>query len=149
MLQRLKEKTLRWHFNVKHRPGKDHRVADATSRNPTGDVDDGSDDEYDDEVGFLSNLTREYQCNDDENEDIDTSYVNSVIRRCVDDMKIKALTWERIKAEMSQVVYMKELLDLVVKGLPQHRREMPPHLKEYWEYRDSIYAVGEVLMVKY
>ena len=147
-LMRLKEKTMRWCFDIKHRPGKDHHFADATSRNPMQDCDIEEEEIDEDSVGQISFLTA--SCiEDDDEDDEETTYVNSVVRRNVDKMKIRAVTWERIKSETRQDADMRELTDIVLKGFPEKRQDMPPRLRDYWEYRDSIYSVDDVLMVKY
>ncbi len=145
-LLRLKEKTMRWWFEIKHCPGKQHHFADAASRNPLED--DENDDEGEDEevLHYLSYLTVD---DSDIEEDEETTFVNSVVRRYVNDMKIKVVTWERIKAVTNEDGDMAELADIVSKGFPEKRQDLPPRLKEYWEYRDSIYIVDNVIMVKY
>ena len=62
--------------------------------------------------------------------------------------KIRDVTWERIRLEMIQDSNMKQLFGLVVKGVPSVRDDMPSDLAEYWEYKDSLYAVEGVLMCK-
>ena len=75
----------------------------------------------------------------------ETSMINGIKR---DVNKIRAVTWERIRLEMAQDSIMKQLYDLVVKGVPSVRGDMPADLAEYWEYKYYLYAVEGVLMCK-
>ena len=118
----LLQRTMLWRFKIRHSSGKEHFVADATSRNPIGKPE---------EIDI-----------DNESE---ISMING-IKRGVN--KIRAVTWERIRLEMAQDSIMKQLSDLVVKGVPSVRGDMPADLAEYWEYKDYLYAVEGVLMCK-
>ena len=60
--------------------------------------------------------------------------------------KIRAVTWERIEAEMSRDTEMKELLLMVMEELPTVKHQMPSHLRKYWKYRESIHAVDNILL---
>ena len=121
-LLRLKEKTMRWHFKIIHIPGKENFVADATSRNPI---------------------------NNDNHEEEEISYINVIVRRELEKLKIRAVTWERIKVETDRDEDMKKLTEIILNGFPDKRQDMPDHLKAYWEYRDSMYILDGVLMVKH
>ena len=79
-LLRLKEKTMRWQFRIAHVPGEENAVADATSRNPVSNI-------------------QEDDTDMDEEEDEEISYINVVIRREIEKLKVQAVTWERIKIE--------------------------------------------------
>ena len=77
-LFKLKEKSMHWMFKIVHRPGKLNFVADATSRNPTGDcIHDEEDDLLESEVAMISSLSHELK-------------------------KFRAVTWERIQEEMQK-----------------------------------------------
>ena len=121
-LFRLKLRTLPWRFRIQHCPGKEHYVADATSRNPSATDSDDEIDLEDDmlEVALLSTL-------------------RSGIA------KIRAVTWDLVREEMKADENMKLLLDLVTKGFPEKRQDMPPNLKEYWGY-NSIYVLDGVIL---
>ena len=119
-LFRLKERTMMWRFRVQHRPGKDHFVADATSRKPL--------------IGICDDVDVDYAS--------DIAMVN-VLRDSVN--KIRAITWDRVKLEMKQDSDMVDLLNLVRSGFPATRKEMPAHLAPYWGY-SSIYILDDVLV---
>ena len=71
----LKQRTMPWRFKRRHRPGKLHFVADATSRNLIGQPDELDSDSMESEIALINGIRRD---------------VN----------KIRAVTWERIKQEM-------------------------------------------------
>ena len=120
-LFKLKEKTLPWRFDIIHRPGKTHFAADATSRNPVGDAED--DDLMCSEIAMIGSMSESFN-------------------------KVQAVTWSRVKAEMQRDKDMRALLELVSKGLPENRQEMPPEIIEYFKYRESIYEVDGVLICR-
>ena len=128
-LLRLKEKTMRWIFRIVHVPGKEHFFADATSRNPV--------------------LTAQQDDVHDDNTDEEMTYINVIVRREIEKLNVQAVTWERIKAETERDSNMKELSEISRNGFPSKRQEMPEHLRAYWEYRDSMYCIDGVLMVKH
>ena len=140
-LFRLKEKTSRWQFRVKHNPGKRHYVADATSRNPVG-LPDSEDEELSTEIAVFLN---DYS---DETDDIYTTEIALVTGLKEELNKIKAVTWERIKSAMEVDADMKELRQLILVGLPHAKEEMPAHLIKYWKYVDSMYELDGVIMCK-
>ena len=113
-LLRLKEKTLRWRFTVKHRPGKEHHFADAASRNLMEEAELDNEHDIESENCFMTYLHAVIGDDEDADEDEMETYVNAVIRRRVDEMKIKAVTWERIKSEMKEDADMRELMDIVL-----------------------------------
>ena len=121
-LLHLKEKTLRWWFRIKHGPGKQHYVADATSRKPLkydGDVEEIEEEDVSHDLAYFSTD------DSDDSQDEDTTFVNTVVRRYVDKMKIQAVTWECIKLEMEGDTDMRGLSRIVIQGFPIKRQEMP------------------------
>ena len=127
-LLRLKEKTMRWKFRIVHVPGKEHFFADATSRNPVS-------------------ATQQVAQDDDADEEM--TYINAIVRREIGKLNVRAVTWERIKAETERDSNMKLLSEISRNGFPTKRQEMPEELRGYWEYRDSMYCIDGVLMVKH
>jgi len=121
----LKQRTLLWRFKIFHIPGKLIPAPDATSRNPSVRQDD-------DEDGILA-------ANDLLEEEIIAS-----IRS--DHDKIHAITWERVRSATNEDPYMHSLIDTITSGFPNDVSQLPPQLQPYWQYRDQLSVIDDVVM---
>lgn len=71
---------------------------------------------------------------DAENEgdnDKEISYINVIVRRELEKLKIRAVSWDCIKKEIKRDGNMNALCDLVIKGFPDKRQDMLGWLKSY------------------
>ena len=120
-LRNLKEKTLRFKFDVRFIPGVKNRVPDAASRYPTGTP-----------VGMILP------------DDVTIDDAGSVAAAAI--TTIRSVTWERVREATASDPAMLRLLELVEEGLPDHRHEMPEELREYHSLRDGMYTSDGVIL---
>ena len=93
-------------------------MADATSQKPLKYDGDVEEIEEEDVSHYLAYFSTD---DSDDSQDEDTTFVNTVVSRYVDKMKIRAVTWERIKLEMERDTDMRELSRIVIQGFPIKR----------------------------
>ena len=120
-LRNLKEKTLRFKFDVRFIPGVKNRVPDAASRYPTGTP-----------VGMILP------------DDVTIDDAGSVAAAAI--TTIRSVTWERVREATASDPAMLRLLELVEEGLPDDRHEMPEELREYHSLRDGMYTSDGVIL---
>ena len=176
-LQRLKEKTLRYRFDIQHISGKDNKVADATSRYPTsqpveeealGQLDYIAvelQDEDTADLGMLGALAcvRAAPSDKDEKEaeDIERKmsglgmaavhglYARDTPRPAsVLALTTRAVTWERLQEVSGQDEQIRDLVDLLAGQLPEGKEQWPGNLKEFYTARDHLTAQAPVVMYK-
>lgn len=121
-LRNLKEKTLRFKFDVRYIPGVQNRVPDATSRYPTGAP-----------VGMPL-------CDDitvDESGSIAVAAVTA----------IRSVTWDRVREATASDPAMHQLLEMVEDGsVPEHRQDMPEAVRDFHTVRDGLYTSDGVIL---
>lgn len=121
-LFRLKQRTLPWHFRVKHMPGVTNSVADAMSRYPSPHVNES-----------MSSA------------DMSESMIASSISREVED--ITAVSWDRIASETRKDSVLSALFSFL--SSPNgHGQEIKPELSEYSGYLDSLYVSDGIILYK-
>ena len=117
-LFRIKQRTLPWHFRVKHLPGKTNLAADAASRYPAPDTD-------------LSTLTAS---------DKTELLIAAAISRETEE--ITAISWSQLIAETQKDPILMVLLTAVAEGFSKEY----PTLAEYAKYKDYFYICDGVVM---
>ena len=60
--------------------------------------------------------------------------------------KIHAVTWDRVKDETIRDPYMARLADVITNGFPAASSHLPPQLQPYWQYRDKLSIVDQVIL---
>ena len=144
-LRNLKEKTLRYRFQMCHIPGAKHKATDAISRRPAGtinpeimplpdDMANTSDTVY--PPVPVSNSPTDTQSHDQDLAVFAATSLNS----------LKSVTWERVKLETNSDEDMAQLLFIIESGFPNHRDQLPPQLRSYFQFRGSLYSVDGVIM---
>ena len=134
-LQRLKEKTLRFNFSLVHVPGKLHKTADATSRQPVSEAD--NDVEVllagvaDSRLYGIYNLDRPIKTTSE-------SFVSALHAR--------ALTLDKVREASAADQSVSELITLIEAGLPEERADWPDNLKEFYTVRDKITVQDQVII---
>ena len=154
-LQNLKEKTLRYRFDIIHIPGTKNKAADAMSRYPSSASDDPmlhlEDDVAAINIGdsrqtpsmhdFLSSI----RCD----EQIDTSVDEQVLSTAIAALNsIEATTWNRVKLETNSDENMIQLISIIEDGFPPNRNDMPPELQEYHQFREHLSSIDSVVLYK-
>ena len=148
----FKEKTLRWRFRVVHVPGKEHKIADATSRYPVvKPVDD---------VNWKTWEPRR-KCRQWEEyfflEDIEESIVagcSAQIKAALTEVggvkshsALEVIQWSRVDEESLKDSEVCELGKLIMTGIPEEKSEWPEELKPFF-MKDAEYSViGNVVVV--
>ena len=146
-LFRLKQRTLMWQYRIVHVPGKSNAAADATSRYPGAveseepdQVEDTSNESLSLELAALRMLPH---CEADE-DDIEVSVIAAVKSQSE---FFRAVTWERVQQESRSDSVVSRLVDLIAGGFPTSRDRLPEEIQPYWQYRDQLYQVDEVVMM--
>lgn len=130
-LFRLKQRTLTWRFEIVHQPGKDNHVADATSRHPTGSVSDYAE---------LANIGLQTT-----HDDLETAMIAAIHQ---DANKAVAITWQQVKEETLKDETMTQLVALVENGFPTEKYKLTCPLKQFWEFRNSLFSADGIIFYK-
>jgi hypothetical protein len=125
-LFRLKQRTLPWHFEIKHLPGKSNHAADATSRNPSPSSEGDSD-----------------RPDSPTNHDLTECALMAAIRTDTND--ITTLSWSKIAKETALDPALSCLVNAITNG-NLHLARLEPCLETLWPVCDSIYLQEGVLM---
>ena len=155
-LQRLKEKTLRFRFSICHVPGKLNKVADAASRYPTTQPEEG------DTLGqldFMLMEPTEKEVNDSlamEQEVLGLSeaavyglYMSDTPRPAsILALQAQAVTWELVKQKSSEDTQLQSLLQLMQSGLPEDSSQWPPELRSFFPAKAHLSAQAPVILYK-
>jgi len=119
-LLRMKEKTLRYNFDIVHVAGKLNQAPDAFSRYPRipekGEL---IEDDPDDNASKAFAL-----------------YQSSSLP--------SSISWQKVNSEAaadSECVGLKEVIEA---GFPEHKSQLPEHLKYFWCMKDDIYMIDHV-----
>ena len=73
----------------------------------------------------------------------------SVMASILDDVdKFVAVTMERVESESQSDAEISLLSTVVNNGFPNSKKEMPPEIAEYWEFRSGLSTVGNVVMYR-
>ena len=141
-LRNLKEKTLRYKFDMIHIPGVRHKAADAFSRHPTGWTSPAMLVLPDDIAAasetypplpastaghcFLAGLRG------DENplESCSTTLDSQLASTATSTLQTMAVTWDRVRLATTGDQDMATLLHVIESGFPQSRHELPAALRE-------------------
>lgn len=59
-----------------------------------------------------------------------------------------AVTWDRVRVATASGCDMVHLMSIIESGFPNFRHELPPALREYYQFRDHLYTVDSVILYK-
>ena len=127
-LLKLKEKTLRWKFNIIHVPGKIHVGPDTLSRKDTA-------------VSLVS-ISGDQEAAWDEVE------LESHIEHQVAASAPTPISWPQIREEASKDKVTRLLADQITDGFPPDRKLLRLELREYFHHRDHLTQVDGVPLYK-
>ena len=139
---KLKEKTLRFQFQIQHCPGKWHRGPDACSRNPPPFTATNSNPPTTSDINSISSIE---------------DHVFAVARNAVDminhNMDTSALKNSqsitlaqiRMAAEVDQD-YL-DLTTILKSGFPEKKSKVNPNLREFWEVRDRLLSSDDIVLM--
>ena len=60
--------------------------------------------------------------------------------------QIQAVTWERVRSATKEDPYMRILSDTIINGFPNEASCLPPQLQPYWQQKDNLSIMDEVIM---
>ena len=136
-LFRIKQRTLMWRFRIVHVPGRDTPAADAASRYPST--------QPPSQGGSHMDVLAAARAQDDTGADMEPSIVAAAQRSAAD--ALQAVTWERVRGSTNRDGDLQLLKTLIRSGFPMSRDDLPKALQPFWQYRDRLSTVDEVIMM--
>ncbi len=120
-LLQLKEKTLMFRYNIIHAKGKSNimKVADITSRNPAPDSDHPSEQPSHGDAAAVSYAYHQAE-------------------------GIVAVDWKSVQHHASCDQECISLSEVISKGFPSSKEDLPPELHVYWPMREELYVIEGV-----
>lgn len=125
-LLRIKEKTLPYSFKIIHIPGDTNMAPDATSRYP-------------------AKTSRAVSCQDDED---DETEIEELVRSFAVHHSSElpgSISWKDVDYESNLDDEVAELRTVMEQGFPTTRNELPERLRSYYQMRDDLYLVDNVV----
>ena len=132
-LRNLKEKTLRYRFQMVHIPGAKHLAADGISRHP---VKQGCINEDQDEIAVL---------NYDYSPNIEIRTQISALTT-LHSSPITNVTWDLIRTATASDTTLNNLLQVIEDGFPEKTSDLPPDLRPYSKLRHQLSTVDGVII---
>ena len=126
-LFRMKQRTLRWRFDIAYRRGASNPFADAMSRHPNSFA----------EIAGASMMTDQ-----DRQEE---SYIQSII---AETEKLFAITWENVRMESEKDATMCLLKEYIRKGFPKSKKNLPEGIRIFWNVRHLLRCFEGVVLYK-
>ena len=145
-LQRLKERTMRYQFRIKHTPGKKNACADAASRYPVGNQEEpGSSMQVVlEESTICSSLCHVSEAAPVAESDLELTVKHETMALMADSPHLQAVTWDRIKTAAARDTVCRDLVKVISSGFPHRKRDLQEHLRPFWAMRDELYSVDHV-----
>ena len=157
-LKILKEKTLRYRFQMMYVPGPNHRAADAVSRHPTGDpetkvlIDDVASisPTYVCDTLNLPACIHINNCNTTRDDTPDDNALESILYSpAVSSVStLQSVTWDKVRTATSNDDNMLRLVKVIEAGIPDSCNALPLPLREYYPFRDQVSTVDCVAIFK-
>jgi len=155
-LRNLKEKTLRYRFNIIHIPGARNRTADAVSRHPTA---------HEEEQMVLPDDLFAMASHPARQNDSPSPLLEAVMRPAPPDSltgdvelhsaicslssaRLQSITWDRVRTATSSDPNMTTLLELVECGSWPAKDDLPHAVAEFHRFQDDLHSVDGVLLYK-
>ena len=153
-LRNLKEKTLRYRFKMIHIPGVKNRASDTVSRHPTGNQHPPKM-HLTDDISTASNTSQSHPgsvphnlitgiAQDESEAADDVTYATALSSL----NSLQCVTWDRVRTATTSDANMAQLVEIVEKGMPESRRELPEPLREYHQLHEHLYTVDGVILYK-
>ena len=155
-LQRLKEKTLRYRFSICHVPGKLNKVADAASRFPTSQPEEG------DTLGQLGVILAE-PTEQEVKQSLEIEQKVSGLSEAavyglymadkprpanILALQAQVITWQEVQQRSSEDKDLQELLTLLQEGAPEDREQWPVNLRPFFPVRSDLTVQSPVVLYK-
>ena len=165
-LRNLKEKTLSFKFTIHHVPARKNLGPDAASRYPVGQEDrmripgEPPEADYstkDTRHSIVDNLASIEMTDSDGDTDILAAVANSIEElseahshgccACSTSSAYNVVSWEDIRIACREDSEMQDLVQTIISGFPEDARKLPSHTRQYNTYKDSLYVMGDVVML--
>ena len=145
-LLNLKEKTLRFRFQIMHIPGVKNLAADSLSRHPACSADHLS---LQDDIAHITDLVQlsvaSLFCLQESPEESDVQWLCSA-DQLSGQGPLQSVTWDEVKLSTSSDPSMHLLLETVEAGFPETRSEVPDGLLPFYRLRDGLYTLDGVVL---
>ena len=145
-LRNLKEKTLKYRFQITHIPGINHTAADALSRKPVSEAkhlhlpDDASPISNDPNLPTLPhNFLKSIRAQ--------TDY--STLNALEEDNSlagISSVTWDDVRTASNSDPSILKLIDIIESGFPESNDTLPTELRPYFQFRDKLTSFDGVAL---
>ena len=146
-LQRLKERAMRYQFQIKHTPGKKNACADAASRYPVENRNQHEEPESQTQLTsgtIYSSLCHVSEAAPDAESDLELTVRHETMVLMADSPHLQAVTWDRIKTAAAKDTVCRDLVSTISSGFPTRKRDLQEHLRPFWVMRDELYSVDQV-----
>ena len=130
---RLKQRTLKWRFQIVHIPGHLIPASDATSRHPAGAQ------QFDDPAHVLAILRVDLP---------DSFSVDGMLLASASAGigSLGTVTWLRVRTATQNDNDLVQLRGMIESGFPESRDQLPENLQPYWQHRNDLYVTDGVIM---
>ena len=126
-LFRLKQRTMMWKFDIEYHPGKFNATSDALSRNPNQ---------------YAETASMVMQPEGDELEGLIIAALE------YDLQKFSAITLQRVGEFSKTDESLLMIKSFILNGFPASKKDMPEHVAAYWEIKNSLSILGDVILYK-
>ena len=131
-LFRIKQRTLMWRFRITHIPGIATPAADATSRYPSP------------RSTNLDSLSVIRVPAGDGEQSMESAVIASI--QAATNMRT-AVTWERVRDGTHKDPTLRDLQNHIIHGFPPSRDGLSECVQPYWQYRDRLTVVDDVVLM--
>mgnify|MGYP003334138174 CR=1 FL=1 len=142
-LAKMKERTLRWHFDTIHVAGKIHVGPDTLSRKEVANVIASLSPDMAEEPAETSDATL---CGAETN--CDATLLEAVLEAQVAANIPTPMTWQQIREEVARDKTMTMLAEQITEGFPPDKKLLRLELREYFQHRDHLSQVDGVPLFK-
>ena len=137
-----------------HIPGVRHRATNCLSRHPTG----APERLYlPDDIATISSIPATFLHSPSlmaglrtlapHEDTIEVCTISSAMC-ALESLHLESFTWDRVRTATASDDNMQALLGTVEAGMPEFRHELPPPLREYFQFRDELSTVDGVILYK-
>ena len=138
-LLRLKERSLRYRFKVKHIPGVRNRAADALSRHPVSNPNANTVSDSDPAVHMASlSAIRVLEPYPDK----------TCVSSHYDSDLIQSVTWRDVQLATNNDDSMLQLIQLIEEGVPDRRDDWPEEIRQFFKFREDLSCFDDVILYR-
>ena len=62
---------------------------------------------------------------------------------------IQTIDWNQVRTATNSDTDMFPLLFIIEEGMPDHKRQFPPQLRDYYQFREHLYSIDEVIVLRH